>query len=52
MNAQEKPVTVRFPLELYERLMLLAKQERRSFNAQVVYLVEKAVEGDGNARKA
>jgi hypothetical protein len=34
------PVTVRFPRPLYERLKRLAETNKRSFNQQVVYLLQ------------
>lgn len=36
-----KALQIRFPVNLYEKIQARAKQERRSFNAEVVYCLEK-----------
>lgn len=38
-----KSVTIRFPEELVEKVKALAVSERRSFNSQLVVLVESAL---------
>ena len=44
MNTEEKPpvknIGVRFPIDLLQRIYDLAKQEKRSFNAQVLYILQ------------
>lgn len=40
---KETPVTVRFPKELHVTLKALAEKERRSFNSQVIVLLEEAL---------
>jgi hypothetical protein len=39
-----KQLYIRLPDELHEHLVKLAEKERRSLNAQVVYLLEHAVQ--------
>ena len=39
-----KFVTMRFPLDLYEKVKEQAKAESRSVSGQIVYLVRKALE--------
>jgi hypothetical protein len=41
---------LRLPPELHERLRLLAARERRSLHAQILYLLERAME-DANEGK-
>ena len=38
-----KPRTIRMPAELWAKLETLAARERRSLNAQVVFIVERGV---------
>ena len=40
----EKKLTSRIPEEVYERLAQLAKEDRRSLNAELVVLLEEALE--------
>ncbi|WP_050374844.1 Arc family DNA-binding protein [Streptomyces acidiscabies] len=42
---EEKRITVRLPLELHERLAVLAKRDRRSVNGEIVHLLEVALAG-------
>lgn len=39
----EARFTLRLPTNLYEQVLLLAKQERRSMNTQLVVLIEEAL---------
>jgi hypothetical protein len=39
-----KQLYLRLPDELHEQLVKIAERERRSLNAQVVYLLEQAVQ--------
>ena len=39
-ETKETAVTVRFPKELHLEVKALAERERRSFNAQVIVLLE------------
>ena len=39
-----KQLYIRLPDQLHEQLVRLAEKERRSLNAQVVYLLEHAVQ--------
>lgn len=41
--AEEKIRNIRIPADLDERLVALAQREKRSINAQVVYLLEQAL---------
>jgi hypothetical protein len=43
-EAEDKRVVIRFPRELADELTALAERERRSLNAQVIYMLERAVE--------
>jgi hypothetical protein len=43
MAEQATVRSIRFPAELDARLVALAKREKRSINAQVVYLLEQAL---------
>jgi hypothetical protein len=36
------PVTIRFPIELHARIKALAEEDMRSFNAEVVWLLDRA----------
>ena len=47
---KDKTVSIRFPYELYERISKEAKDERRSFNAQVLIALEEhyGMRGGGN----
>lgn len=38
------PITVRFPESVADKARLLAKQDRRSLNSEIVYLVNLAAE--------
>jgi len=40
----EKAVTIRFPLDLAEKIKAIADKERRSFNNQVIVMLEKYLE--------
>ena len=40
----EKAVTIRFPLDLAEEIKAIADKERRSFNNQVIVMLEKYLE--------
>jgi hypothetical protein len=40
----EKAVTIRFPLDLAEKIKAIADKERRSFNNQVIVMLEKHIE--------
>ena len=40
----EKAVTIRFPLDLAETIKAMADKERRSFNNQVIVMLEKYLE--------
>ena len=42
-ETKETPITVRFPKELHLAIKALAETERRSFNAQVIVLLEAAL---------
>lgn len=42
---------IHFPKELKEYLDKTAKKERRTFIAEVVYRLEKQIEGERNAEK-
>lgn len=42
-ETKETAVTVRFPKELHLAIKALADRERRSFNAQVIVLLEAAL---------
>ena len=42
METQDARTTLRLPRDLFERLRVQAAQERRSWNAHVVYLLEDA----------
>ncbi len=35
-----KNIGVRFPLKLFQRIHALAQQEKRSFNSQVLYMLQ------------
>lgn len=45
---------IRFVLRLspalHDKLKSLAERERRSLHSQIIYLLEKAIEGEGNGR--
>ena len=38
-----KIISVRFPMNIYDRLSSIAKKERRSFNQQVIYYLENEI---------
>ena len=38
-----KRVTLRMNLELYEKIVHLAKRERRSIHAQILYILERFI---------
>ena len=40
----EKAVTIRFPVDLAEKIKAIADKERRSFNNQVIVMLEKYLE--------
>jgi predicted DNA-binding protein len=46
MRKKRYATQIRMPLELAERLKTVAKKERRSFNGQIVFLLDQAVEKD------
>lgn len=37
---QEKQLSIRFPLDLFDWISQQAKENKRSFNAQVIWLLE------------
>lgn len=41
--ADIKPITLRIPVELHDKIRELADKEKRSVNSQVIYLLEKAL---------
>ncbi|GAA2140054.1 Arc family DNA-binding protein [Streptomyces synnematoformans] len=41
---EEKRVTLRLPAELHEALKSAAEKDRRSINAEIVYLLERSLE--------
>ncbi len=50
-NDDDKRITLRLPVELHRLLKEIAKQERRSVNAQIVVILEawsKTIEGGDN----
>jgi len=42
--SNEKAISIRFPAELVDRIKALAEKERRSFNSQVLVMLEKQLE--------
>ena len=42
-EAEDKRLLVRLPRELADQLTVIAERERRSLNAQIVYMLERAV---------
>jgi len=46
---QTRRVVLNWPVELYERLKVLAAQERRPLNTQIQVLVERALEQEAAA---
>jgi len=48
MTEQEKRLTVRLPKSLFDKIQELAKQERRSVNSQIIYLLEQATKAVEN----
>ena len=54
MEQQNKPqkMSVYFPPDLLERVRQHARQEKRSFNQDVLWLVEYALEVDGATGRA
>jgi hypothetical protein len=47
-----KQLYLRLPDELHEALVKLAEKERRSLNAQVIYLLEQAVQPSRPSKRA
>ena len=49
MNIEDKLPTknigIRFPITLLQQIYALAKQEKRSFNAQVLYMLQSFLDG-------
>lgn len=45
MNAEQISTRLRLPRELYEWLKALAASEKRSLHAQILYLLQQAMEG-------
>ncbi len=43
-EAEDKRILIRFPRELADELAALAERERRSLTAQVIYMLERAME--------
>ena len=43
-NEDEVRMTLRLPSDLHRHLVALAARERRSLHAQIVYLLERALE--------
>lgn len=39
-------LTLRLPSELHQKLLNLAKQEKRSLNSQIIYILQKFFEKD------
>jgi plasmid stability protein len=52
MEQQEpiKKTTVYMPVSVYERLHLAAKKHRRSFNSELVWLLEHALDREENPK--
>lgn len=44
MPDEVQPITIRFPVALVEALRQIATEERRSFNAEVVWLLQRVVD--------
>ena len=44
MNAQEKSVSIRFPVDLLEQLKQVARENNRSLNGEVLTIVRTHVE--------
>jgi predicted HicB family RNase H-like nuclease len=52
MTDEIKNVSVRFPVDLHVRIVATAEQDRRSFNSEVLTLIEEALDaraGDSSA---
>ena len=49
--SNEKAISIRFPAELVDRIKALAEKERRSFNSQVLVMLEKQLEIFKNKNK-
>lgn len=43
MSRDTKPHTIRFPVELYEDIKAQAEADRRTFNAEVCWLLEQGM---------
>lgn len=50
-SSEDKRVLVRMPQELADRLAEIADREHRSFNAQVVYMLEQATSREDSPPK-
>lgn len=42
-SMDEKKILLRLPQDLYDRIEAIAKSERRTVTAQIVYMLERAV---------
>lgn len=51
ITMEEKKILLRLPQDLYDRIEALAKSERRTVTAQIVYTLERTVPKDGKASK-
>jgi hypothetical protein len=50
LRGTEVSITVRFPEDLHAQLKRIAEEERRSFNAQIIKMLEDAAKkGDGHS---
>lgn len=47
----EKKILLRMPQELYERIDAMAKAERRTVTAQIVYVLERTIPPKGDSAK-
>lgn len=41
----EKRITLRYPVELHEKISVVAKEERRTVTKQIIKILEDAVKG-------
>ena len=49
---QEKRFSVRFPLSVLESIKQAAKEDNRSINSQIIWMVQKHLEERGKKRNA
>lgn len=47
-----KKITLRLPDDLHQELLLIADQEERSLNSQILYFLRHATEGERHAESA